>query len=85
MCQRGRFPASKWLIGEGRVVTDRLHQILLDVAHEVEADELRLKHAIRDAARAGDCNTVLALIEGWLTSPPAEVLAHALITAGEIR
>lgn len=63
----------------------RLPQVLLDIASEVEAVETRLKEQIIAAARAGDCDRVVALAEQWLTKPPAEVLSHALITAGEIR
>ncbi len=64
---------------------DRLPQTLLDIATEVEADEARIKQEILDAARAGDCGTVITIVEQWLTTPPAELLSHALIDAGESR
>jgi len=59
--------------------------VLLDIAAEVEAVERRLKEQIIEAARAGDCDRVVAIAEQWLTKPPADVLAHALIDAEEIR
>ncbi|MCC7390630.1 MAG: hypothetical protein IT431_17925 [Phycisphaerales bacterium] len=64
---------------------DRLPQTLLDLAAEVEAAETRLKRHILDAARAGDTGTVIAIVEQWLTSPPAEVLSHALLDAPDPR
>jgi hypothetical protein len=54
---------------------------LLAVASEVEADETRLKQKILDAARAGDCDTVITIVEQWLAGPPAEVRSHALLHA----
>jgi hypothetical protein len=66
-------------------MTDRLPQVLLDLASEVEANEARLKRHILDAARAGDCDTVINIVEQWLTSPPAEVLADALLDAPDPR
>ena len=64
---------------------DRLPQALLDVAAEVEATEARLKQQILAAARAGDCARVINIVTAWLTTPPAEVLAHALQDASESR
>ena len=64
---------------------DRLPQVLLDIAAEVEGDETRIKQQILEAARAGDCGTVIAIVEKWLTHPPAEVLGHALLDAGRSR
>ncbi|MCC7389649.1 MAG: hypothetical protein IT431_12870 [Phycisphaerales bacterium] len=64
---------------------DRLPRALLDIAAEVEADETRLKRHILDAARAGDTGTVIAIVEQWLTTPPAVVLSHALNPARDLR
>ncbi len=64
---------------------DRLPQTLLDLASEVEAEETRIKQEILDAARAGDCGAVITIVEQWLTSPPAEVLSHALLDAPDPR
>lgn len=58
---------------------------LLDVAAAVEADETQIKQQILDAARAGDCGTVIDIVQKWLTEPPAEVLAGRLIDAAEAR
>ncbi len=66
-------------------MSNRLPQTLLDIAAEVEADETRLKRHILDAARAGACDRVIEIVEKWLTSPPAEVLSHALIDAPDPR
>ena len=66
-------------------MSNRFPKTLLDIAAEVEADETRLKRHILDAARAGDCGSVITIIEQWLTSPPAEVLSHALIDAPDPR
>ena len=66
-------------------MTGRFDQVLLDIAAEVEAIETRLKEQIIEAARAGDCDTVIAITEKWLTKPPAEVLAQALIPASPRR
>lgn len=66
-------------------MTARLPQVLLDIAAEVEAVEARLKEQIIAAARAGDCALVIDIVQRWQTEPPAEVLAHALITAGQRR
>ena len=66
-------------------MTNRLPQALLDVAAEVEAAEAQIKQQILAAARAGDCDTVLTIVEKWLTTPPAEVLSHALQDANKTR
>ena len=66
-------------------MTNRLHQTLLAIAAEVEADETRLKQEILEAARASDCDRVITIVEKWLTTPPAEVLAHALQDANGSR
>lgn len=63
----------------------RLPQTLLDIAAEVESVEARLKQLILDAARAGDCDRVIEIVEKWLDRPPAEVLSHALLDAGGSR
>jgi hypothetical protein len=51
---------------------------LIDVAAEVEATEHRLKQEILAAARAGDCDHVIEIVEKWLVEPPVEVLSKAL-------
>ena len=66
-------------------MNDRLANTMVDVAREVEADEARLKREVLDAARSGDCGRVIAIVTAWLDSPPAEVLAHALLDAGKSR
>lgn len=62
---------------------NRLPQVLLDIAAEVEAVEIRLKQQVLEAARAGDLAKVISITEKWLIEPPAEVLAHALLDASE--
>lgn len=47
---------------------------VLDIAAEVEAAEARIKQAILDAARAGDCAMVSAIMLRWVSLPAAEVL-----------
>lgn len=48
---------------------------LLKVAAEVEAEELRLKSEIQQAAAAGDSTRVADIIARWMTRPVVEVLA----------
>lgn len=64
---------------------DRLPQTLLDIAAEVEADEAQIKQRMREAAERGDCAAVIELLDLWESKPPAEVLSHALIDAGDLR
>lgn len=66
-------------------MTNRLPQVLIEVAAEVEAAEAAIKQEILAAARAGDCARVINIVEQWLTTPPAELLSHALLDAGESR
>ncbi|QKK08992.1 MAG: hypothetical protein HND58_13025 [Planctomycetota bacterium] len=64
---------------------NRLPQVLLDIAAEVEADETRIKREVLEAARAKDHDRVITIVEQWIAKPPSEVLSHALIDASEER
>lgn len=48
---------------------------ILELAAKVEAAEADIKAAILAAARAGDCGTVVAIMERWNSMPTGEVLA----------
>ncbi len=51
-----------------------LAKTLLEVAMEVERDELRIKRVILDAARRGDAGEVVRIILRWLELPVGRVL-----------
>jgi hypothetical protein len=55
-----------------------LTSALLDIAAEVEAAELQIKQQVLAAARAGDCDRIVEIVEKWLVEPPVEVLSEAL-------
>ena len=64
---------------------NRLPQVLLNIAAEVDADETRIKQEVLKAARAKDHDRVINIVEEWLAKPPAEVLSSNLIDASEER
>jgi hypothetical protein len=47
---------------------------VLGAAADVEAEEQRIKRAILDAAKAGDCSFIVTTVERWFDMPAAEVL-----------
>lgn len=49
------------------------HQIL-DIATAIERAESDIKQVIMTAARAGDCATVVMVLDRWQTCPVSEVL-----------
>lgn len=51
-----------------------LARAILSAAAEVEAAEAAIKRAILDAARAGDCARIIAIVERWASRPACEVL-----------
>ncbi len=54
---------------------EHLAKTLLEVAMEVERDELRIKRVILDAARRGDVGEVERIILRWLELPVGRVLS----------
>lgn len=54
---------------------DALASGILEVAEEVVAAERKIKEAVLEAARAGDCSRVVELVSQWLEEPAVEVAA----------
>jgi hypothetical protein len=48
---------------------------IMDLAAAIKRDEAFIKHALLDAARAGDCRTVVEIVTLWRTRPSSWVAA----------
>ncbi len=54
--------------------TPAFARAVLDAATQVDAAETRIKDALLAAARSGDMNRVITIVERWQRLPAAEVL-----------
>jgi hypothetical protein len=48
---------------------------LIVIAEELNAADARIKEEILAAARSGDCDRVVQLVERWMVEPAVEVAA----------
>ena len=48
---------------------------IMDLSNAINRDEAFIKQALLDAARAGDCRTVIKIVTLWRTRPSSRVAA----------